>query len=224
MRFTFRLLAAVAAVALSVSVASAVPITSFGAVHGNTSGGVSGSTITFANGFTNIVNPPTVGFIGSPISDLVFTLGNWASSTSGPATISGGTFTYTNGGTAVFSITPSPITITTNNTLTGQIGFIATATLVSNTTPFDFSLFTSPGGANFNFTANGIYVQSNGASNPATWVLPGGNGAVYNSSFTVTSNSILNTPEPASLAVFGVMALGGLAVARRKFLAKRETA
>jgi hypothetical protein len=196
---------------------SAAPITTFGGAF-FTGNFPTPTTVDFTDGSSGpaFPSPSPSGFAGSSLSTFELVLGSWSSSTSGPATITGGSFTLTGGaGSATFTFVPgSTVTLTNNNQVTGQIGLIAQVDLTANTTGFNLSDFlASNGGGNFNFTANGLFVKAAGAS--TEWENPGA--SAITGSFTLTANSVLGTvPEPATLALFGAGAgLFGLYFTRR---------
>jgi hypothetical protein len=91
-----------------------------------------------------------------------------------------------------------------------------TINLLQNTSAFDFSPYTN--GGLFTITFNGT------AGGELNKVIAQGQSDTGTASFSTRAAQQSVVPEPASLAVFGVLALGGLAVARRKLLARRTAA
>lgn len=232
MRFTFRLLAAVAAAALSVSAASAVPITS---TDGNAGPGSFSTIGTAANGSfimtwappgagagqsaTTIINQSLVSAIPTYLANMQFTrtptsVGN-GTQYAFENFIFGITFQVQQTGTETvdFSFDNLVATVPNSNLNTliidGDLTFLG-----NNTNPLlDFSPYQQNGGRftiTFN-TAPGTNLNN---------VIQNGASFFGTASFSTVANADATTPEPASMVVFGVLALGGLAVARRKLFAK----
>lgn len=227
MRFTFRLLAAAAAVALSVGAANAAPIQLFNTVYGGSTTPDT-SNLILMNGALTSVNP------SQPASD-------------GFGNIPFGTYSVTNMpiGLAPFTTNPGPVSLPATLTVTGlggsfpgDLGDTAIFSLVAGTTQLTesggvdsltaiYQLTSVSGIAGLDFGPLGTRFLMTGSFQNTTFTAGPGGGtfagtAPSSSSFTFV---VLPVPEPMSLTVFGVLALGGVAaVARRKLLARKSVA
>lgn len=227
MWFTFRLLAAVAVVALSVSAANAAPITTVDGTSGfvtmsNTGG--ANFTMNFNNGsglnFTTLHNGVPTGVGAIPSNLATFTL-----SRAGVAVPGGTLYSFVvppnspgkqivptvpqGGGLANFNLTS--LSAFVPNASQNSMIIQGTDLMTGNTTAFDYSPF----------FAGGVYTLTfNVGSGNNLNSLIATNGSTING--TASFSQVAAVPEPASLAVFGVLALGGLAVSRRKLLARRS--
>lgn len=226
MRFTFRLLAAITAVALSVSAVNAAPITLFNTVYGGSTT-PNTSTLILMNGALSSVNPPQPASDGfGNISFGTYSVNNMTigltpfTTNPGPVNLPavltvtglGGSFPADSGDTATFTLIPGTVTLTEGG-IVDSLTAIYQLTGVSGIAGVDFG----PIGTQFFMT---------GSFQNTTFTAGGGGGAFSGTAPSSASFTfqVVPVPEPASLTVFGVLALGGLAIARRKFLAKRATA
>lgn len=222
MRFTFRLLAAVVTVAMSVGAANAAPIVDIDGTSGFTTI-TPGATSFSVNFFAPLTL--TTAMNNSPLVPPIPTfLANYSFSNTGIA-VTGGTLYMLTSPVNSPAITITPMVGIANFDLASLVAFVPTlfpntmtisglTNLTLNTTSFDLSPFNVGGQYTITFNDGGNNLNSVIASgNPA-------NSVSGSSSFSLTPAVV---PEPMSLAVFGVLALGGAAaVARRKLLARRN--
>jgi hypothetical protein len=239
-RFMYRLLAAFAAVALSVGAANAAPITidNFGNPAANTSIGLpvtnfaAGSISGDLAGTLGITYNPTLTNSGGNSTSIGGGMFDMFTATSGvsvtlnynfsgaPLDFSGMTglfldFSFADGGT----IDDVPITVTFTTANGTSVAFDVAVDAAGNQTvdllAGDFSNFGDlTDVTSLSITFNGS--QQPGADFVLTKIYADGDGGVFDQGDP-------EVPEPASMILFGALAAGGLAAARRK-LASRRTA
>lgn len=233
MRFTFRMLAAFAAVVLYVGAATATPITSTDGNAGpgtlTTTGSAATGTfiMTWAPAGTNANHSATTVINQSILASVIPTFIANQEFSRVPTSTAGGTqYAFLNFiFSTTFQVQQTPtqtVDFSVNNLValvpTGALNTLIIsgdlALLGNNTSPLlDFSPYQS--GGKFTLTFN-----SSSNSNLNT-VIQNGGSLIGTASFSTNAADAV-VPEPASLTVFGVLALGGVAaVARRKLLARR---
>lgn len=232
-QFTFRLLAAVAAVALSVGAASAAPISSTDGVSGD-----AGLTTNATSFFLNWAAPgqgatdtATTKFNGAltGVGAIPTFLANYEFSKTANAVAGGTQYNFTNfasafavqlqptagqgGGTVDFGL--SSLSAFVPNASTNTMIIMGNLTLLQNTSAFDFSPYNNGGSYTITFNTGGTTNLNS--------VIANGGSATGSASFSTAAVNATPTPEPASLALFGVLAVGGLVVARRKLATRPAT-
>jgi hypothetical protein len=259
MRFTFRLLAAVAVVALSGVVASANPIIIDNFNQYNVPAG-SGPTFSGWNSTSTIHGPAGNHVLNSPGTRNILETGLSTSNVRGgtrattltAATIGSGSvpfegiFENNAASQKVFSLNQ---TNATNGSVKFEYSFVGNPLNLLGTAGFalDFVFLEAgnmtlvidllDGGTSTSTQTLNVPVTVTGTTTvfiPLSSFSSGANLAnitgirllvdpAVSQDFGI-DNFVVVVPEPASLAVFGVLALGGLAVARRKLLARRGVA
>ncbi len=229
MRFLRSMACAIAALAVfsQVSPVAAAPITS---MDGNTDFGRLASAGGF---FTMTWAPPipadpgtrTTMFNGAPtgVGSIPTFLANYQFSATPIATGTGTKYNFINfiignefqlqptagqgGGIGNFDLTA--MTAFVPDAAKNTIIFDGDISLASNTTGFDLSKFGFPPGGKFTITFN------TAPGTDLTAVIASGSAVNGTASFSLAANPAV-VPEPASIALFGVMTVAGGLVARRK--------
>jgi len=240
-RFTFRLLAAVAAVALSVGAASAAPITidNFMNPAANTAIGLpvtnyaAGSISGDLAGTLNINYNPTLANVGGNSTSIGGGLFDMFTATSGVATtlnysFSGGPldfsgltslyidFSFVDGGVAAGLPMTVKFITTSGDAIAATVAVDSAGNQQIILGPGDFSNFSYLGGVTgLSITLNGT--QQEGADFVLNKISANGDGGVF-------QQGEPEVPEPASIVLFGALAVGGAAFARRKLSRRVATA
>jgi hypothetical protein len=227
MRFLRSAACAIAALAIlsQVSQVAAAPISSADGISGSaklasTKAADGFFSMTWAPPGTSATSTATTQFNGSVLGSAIPTfLANYQFSAT-PIAVSGGTmYNFSSfiagpkvslqvapGQTVDFDLSSMNAVVKTGNENT--IIFNGDLTLLGNTSPLDFSPFLS--GGKFTITFNV------GAGNNINTIIATSGAITGSASFSLQANPAATVPEPASIALFGMMTVAGGLVARRK--------